>query len=372
MKRPHPALLVLLVVLGGCRTEPKSAIEAAPRVEGERIQFPEGAPALGTLSIRPVESGEAVPLRFTGRLAWDENATVRVYSPVLGRVGHLFVDVGQSVPAGAPLALLQSPDFGQAQSDAARARADLRASERNLARAAALVERGAAARKELDAAEAEHARSQAEQQRAEGRLALYGGQGPGVDQRFLLRSPIGGVVVERALNPGQEVRPDAPSPLLVISDPRRLWVQVDVGEREVGALRPGSEMVVRSRAFPGRSFPGRLEVLGDALDPATRTLKARGRLPNPERLLKAEMYVEVEFRAASARPALFVPTAAAVSDGPRAYVFVEEGPGRFRRQSVRTGAERDGRVEIQEGLAPGSKVVTEGGLLLQSLLSEKG
>jgi multidrug efflux pump subunit AcrA (membrane-fusion protein) len=107
----------------------------------------------------------------------------------------------------------------------------------------------------------------------------------------------------------------------------------------------------------------------DTLDPATRTVKARGAVNNPSRLLKAEMYVEVEVTDPERRPALEVPSAAVVAEGRQRYVFVEEGRGRFGRRPVTAGVERGGKTVILAGLDRGQRVVVDGSLLLESLLT---
>lgn len=114
---------------------------------------------------------------------------------------------GDRVKAGQALAYLASPDFGQAQADAGKAQADIALAEKNLARIRELHDNGVAPRKDLSQAEAEHARARSELARAQGRVRLYGG-GTGIDQTLALKSPIAGTVVERNLNPGQELRSD--------------------------------------------------------------------------------------------------------------------------------------------------------------------
>src|SRR5262249_60776535 len=134
----------------------------------------------------------------------------------------------------------------------------------------------------------DHQRATIEAARSEQRLALLGGRAGGVDQHFALLSPIGGTVVERTLNPGQEVRSDLPNPSFVVSDPGSLWVYLDIAERDVGMARVGMALELRSAAYPGRRFTGVLDQIGDALDPATRTAKARGTVLNADHALKAE------------------------------------------------------------------------------------
>jgi cobalt-zinc-cadmium efflux system membrane fusion protein len=369
-----PRVLLLLAILAplGCKPQTTPAAPAAgPKLEGDRILFAVNAGELANLSVAPAMPATLPALRTTGRLAWNEDSTARVYPPVGGRVQRMIAALEQRVGRGAPLAAIESADFGQAQADASRAATDLAAAQQNLDRLRSLYEHGAAARKELEAAEADLRRSQVESQRTASRLALLGGRLGGVDQRFVLRSPIAGVVVDRSINPGQEVRTDGQTPLFTVSDPASLWVFLDVTEKDMPHVRRGMALALRSAALPDRVFRGTIEVVGDTLDPATRTVKARGRIANPDRLLKAEMYVDVEISDPAQHPGLEIPSAAVVADGGRHFVFVEEGKGRFHRRQVTPGPERSGRTQILAGLDQGQQVVVDGSLLLQSLLAAR-
>ncbi len=371
---------VLAAMPAGClKTPSPSADPPAPRVDGDAITFSEGAPQLPSFAVEATVRETAPPVSVTGRLAWDEDATVRILPPVAGRIVALKRTVGARVSAGDILAELSSPDFGQAQADAARAAADLASATRTRDRASRLTERGAAPRKDLDAAEADLARARAESSRTSARLARWGGDlaglgdpTHGLDQLFRLPSPLPGVVVERNANLGQEARPDATAPLFVVSNPRSLWVWLDVTERDLSLLAPGDRLAVRSAAWPVRVFEGRLALVGDALDPATRTVRARGRIDNPEGLLKAEMYVTVEVSGKGAPSAAVVPARAVLGDGAARWCFVEDGPRRFRRTRVTVGSERGGKVPVLSGLSAGARVVTDGSLLLSSLYASAG
>jgi membrane fusion protein, heavy metal efflux system len=110
--------------------------------------------------------------------------------------------------------------------------------------------------------------------------------------------------------------------------------------------------------------------VGASLDPATRTVKARGKVANPGALLRAEMYVSVlaERRAPAAR--LVAPAGAVLHEGTQHYVFVAEGEHRFRRTSVHLGIEREGTVPIVSGVGDGARIVVEGQLLLEAAWAE--
>jgi membrane fusion protein, heavy metal efflux system len=369
---PSPAVLALALAalpLGGCLAKAAPRDPAPFVVDGDVVAFRDTAAESAALELAPLSRAADDHLGLTGRLVWDDDVTARVFSPVAGRVVRILRDFGTRVARGERLVELSSPDFGQAQSEAARAEADLRVAERSLERVSEVFEHGGASRKDRDAAEADLQRARAESERTSLRVRQWGGRASGpvdVDQDIALRSPVAGVVVERNLNPGQEVRPDATTPLFVVSDPSRLWILLDATEGDLASLEPGARLRIGSAAFPGRSFDGVLDTLGASLDPATRTVKARGKVANPDGLLRAEMYVSVLAQRRAAAVRLMAPARAVLHEGTEDYVFVAAGDHRFRRTSVRPGIEREGAVPIVSGVGEGARIVVEGQLLLEA------
>ncbi|MGB7543024.1 MAG: efflux RND transporter periplasmic adaptor subunit [Burkholderiales bacterium] len=362
---------VLAAVLVAACGEHESAPDAKPpKLEDGRITFPQGSPQLQSFVSEPVKAGGPQRLRLPGRLVWNEERTVRLFPAFGGRVTRILVKPGDAVRPGQPLAVLASPDFGQVQADAHRAQSDFALAGKNLDRVRELNAAGVSPRKDLSAAEADYARAEAELARAGNRVKLYAGTDQSVDQNLALTSPIAGVVVERNINPGQELRPDlqlANSPaMFVITDPSRLWVLLDATESQLAGLRRGQMVTLRSSAWPGETFRASVDAISDFIDPATRTVKVRGSLDNRGRKLKGEMFVAAELETPS-RAGLQVPSKAVVLMGDRDYVFVEEAPGRFARVEVKTDGEHDGVTGIVSGLTLGQKVVVEGNLLLQRL-----
>ena len=368
-------LLILSGVLVGCHSSTEKPAEAqGPRVEGGRVILPEGSPQTGSLAIAQVEVCKGATIHLNGRSVWDDEATVRVFTPFAGRVTKISADVGQAVKQRDTLAMIASPDFGQTQADARRAESDFRLAERTLARVRELYEHGAAPKKDLEAAEADFARAQSEKTRTIGRLSLYGGSLGTIDQVCPLISPLDGVVVEKNINPGQEVRPDqmlanAPqffSPLFVVTDPTRLWVLLDVSDKDLPRVRRGERILVHAPAFPDRVFQGTIDVISDSLDPTTRTVKVRASVDNSARLLKAEMFVTVDL-SANRPEGTDVCAKAVFLKGEKHYVFVQQGRGEFLRREITTGPEHEGKIQVLDGLLPGERVVTEGCLLLEQL-----
>ena len=366
-------ILLAAVLAAGCDQVDKKPEAAHAKLEGNKVVFPAGAPQLATIKAETAAAGKPATLRISGRLVWDEGKTVRVFPPFSGRVVRILANSGDVVKPGQTLAVLASPDFGQAQADARRSATDFGLAEKNLARLRELQANGVAPRKDLQAAEADYARAQSESQRAQKKISLYGGNEAAVDQSFTLKSPIAGTVVERNINPGQELRSDlvlanAPA-MFVITDPGRLWVQLDASEADLPYLKRGQTLRLHSPTYPDHSFAAKVDVVSDFVDPLTRVIRVRGSVDNRERKLKGEMFVTAAIDIGT-RPGVEVPAKAVFLSGDKYYAFTEDAPGTYTRVEVKTGGSADGSIGVVAGLAPGQKVVVEGSLLLQRLANE--
>ena len=157
--------------------------------------------------------------------------------------------------------------------------------------------------------------------------------------------------------------------MFVITDPGRLWVQLDASDADLAYLRRGQTLRLRVSAYPELSFAATVEMVSDFIDPLTRVIRVRGSVDNRERKLKGEMFVTTELDVGT-RPGVEVPAKAVFLAGDKYYAFIEDGPGRYSRVEVKTGGTANGSIGVVSGLAPGQKVVVEGSLLLQRMSKE--
>src|SRR3954471_15813498 len=132
--------LLLIALLSGCGKEAVATESSETKVAGEAVLIPTNSARLAALSIEPVKKQEAAPVTLPGRLIWDEDATVRVFSPFAGRVHKIDARINQPVSRGTPLAEILSADYGAALAEARKAESDCRRAERTLTRARELAE----------------------------------------------------------------------------------------------------------------------------------------------------------------------------------------------------------------------------------------
>ena len=363
-------LLISLLVLAGCQEPVEPPAKAPPPIlQGEQLRYAPNHPQLALLGLVTATPAQALSVDLPARMVWNEEHTQRIYPAFAGRVSAIRADVGQAVNAGAVLAQLASPDFGMAQADTAKARADARLSSNVLQRQRELFEAGIVPRKDFEQAEADAARSLAEVQRADARTRMYGGarEANGVNQELAISASIKGMVVERNLNPGQEVRPDQSGvgvpPLFVVTDPTTLWVQIDARESEIDTLRPGAPFELIIPTLPGQKFEGRVTAAADFIDPTTRTIKVRGVVANPARLLKAEMLATARIQR-NIGPGVVIPSRAVSLLGAKNIVLVQVQAGVFETREVQLSYQGPHESVVSRGVAAGEQVVSDNMLLL--------
>ncbi len=364
--RPAPLLcgLALPLLLAACGPDAGVPVPAA-QVEGEQVVFQADSPQLQVLRSAPVEADATPSVEVPARLAWDDTRTGYLRAIAPGQVSAIDSAPGDRVAAGQTLAWIASPEFGAMQADSVRSAAELRQARNELDRTRELHAAGVASARELDEAESLLAAAQAEHGRSAAGVRAFGG-GTRVDQRLPLRAPIAGVVVERRLSPGMHVGPDDEAPLVVVSDPDRLWLLVDVPEHLAARVAAGQPVAVET---PAGTVSTTLEHVADYIDRERHVVPARAAIDNSARRFKAGQLVRARIALPGA-DALAIPARGLLQAGDGQVVFVDEGDGRYRRQPVQAQLAGAGRALVSDGLDAGERIVVEGGLLLQQLLDQ--
>jgi cobalt-zinc-cadmium efflux system membrane fusion protein len=360
------AIAVLAYALLNPSPPAKPPTTPDPIVQGEQLRFPAGHPQIALLGTVAAKTAESITIELPARLVWNEERTQRIYPAFAGRVLSLNADVGQSVNAGQVLATLASPEFGAAQADTAKALADAQVSDRALARHQTLFASDVISRKELDSTEADALRARAELARAQARTRMYG-SAQNVNQQLGLAATVKGVVVERNLSAGQEVRPDQGGPsnpaLFVVSDPSVLWVQIDAREADIASLTPGTPISLALPNYPDQSFEAKIAATGDFIDSNTRAIKVRAVIDNTKRMLKAEMLGTARIQRKLSAGVL-VPSSAVQLRGNEHWAYVQTEVGVYEPRRVKLGYEGIHEVLVVQGIQAGDMVVKDNGLLL--------
>jgi Cu(I)/Ag(I) efflux system membrane fusion protein len=178
-------------------------------------------------------------------------------------------------------------------------------------------------------------------------------------------APATGDVIEKKVIKGQRAR--AGDELYRIADHTQLWVIAEVAETDLPAIKIGTRATVTVRAYPTQPIEGAVTFIYPELRAETRTARVRIEIPNPDGILKIDMYADVMFAPTGHdHSALAVPLSAVIDSGTRQVVLVAKGEGRFEPRPVKLGRRGDGYVEVVEGIAEGDEVVTAANFLIDA------
>ena len=341
---------------------------AVKKTASDEVVFAANSPQLANLKIEPViEITASTTSPLNGKITFDENYTSRISSPILGRALSIKAQIGDKVKAGQVLMTIDSPELGSALADARKAYADLQLKNKAFERNSLLLEGGVIARKDLETSQSDLAQAVAEEQRANARLKNLGAQ-RNADESFMLRAPIAGVVVDRQVNPSSEVRPDAPAPLFIITNPEHLWASIDLPERDLAKVVPGQKLAIQVDAYPDEIFSGNIDSIGVMVDPATRRINVRCTVQSRGKL-KPEMYAQISPLNTQNIKVIRLANTALITEGLYSYVFVEVSPNHFKKRRVSLNSQEREFATVKTGLSVGERVITSGAFLLNSELA---
>lgn len=319
------AALALLAACGKGGADEKGGKRPPPLVRVEPVS-----------TMRFVETIEAV-----GTASANEQVTLA--APVTERLLRLGFDDGDFVRKGQMIAVLNQ---AQETAQLAEAQARARVAQQNLARVSILRQKGFATKSSYDEQIAASAAARA--QAAEARASIG---------ERVITAPFSGYASLRTISPGAVVT--SGTEIATISDISMIKLDFPVPETLLSTLRRGLTIAATSAAYPEQPFRGQIATVDPVIDPNTRSVVVRARLPNPDGKLKPGMLLTVSIET-TPRISLSVAEIAVVGEGDQRFVFVLGAGGKVKRTAVRTGLRSGGRIEILEGLKAGDKIVTEG------------
>lgn len=310
---------------------------------------------------------------FNAQLDYDRNRLASLAPRAPGVIAEIAKEIGDSVREGEVMAVIDSVAIGNAKAELLQAAALVDVRLKDHEREQRLLERGVSTEKDRLAAEAALAEANVALSRARQTLRNLGLNDKEIDRvrssgdtgsHLALTAPFEGVVIERNAALGEVV--DVNAPLFRIANTTRMWAMIDVDESELTRIRRGQTAVFRPDSLKDRPFAGRIAWISSAVDPQTRTLRARVELPNGEGLLKANMFGRAEVIVRDGEPATIVPKEAVQWEGCCHIVFERLSDMMYAPRRVKLGHALKDHYEIESGVAPGTQVVAGASFLLKT------
>jgi membrane fusion protein, heavy metal efflux system len=330
-----------------------------------------------TLTIETVATHGFVSEELTeGKIAVNADRTTPLYSPYSGRVVRLVAGLGDRVSQGAPLATVASTEYVQALNDLAAAAAQVKLARFNEQRKHALYEAKGGSLQDWQQAQADLTTAETTLQLVRNRLKIFDKseaeidaleRSQSIDAVVPITAPVAGVVVDRQIGPGQFLQSGSATPAFTIADTTSVWLLANVREADAALVKPGQAVEVHVLAYPKRAFKARLTYVSAVVDPNTHRISVRAEIDNHDGALKPEMFANFKILTSDAAEAPAVPQSAIVYEGDAAHVWVVEGDGLIAYRAIRTGRDNGGLIEVLEGLKPGERIVTKGGLFIDQV-----
>jgi cobalt-zinc-cadmium efflux system membrane fusion protein len=319
-----------------------------------------------TSKVEEHRGGESSSL--LGELGVNQNAYAEVSAPLEARVVSLRAVEGQRVRNGDVLATLESGELAKARGDLATAQARRDLAQRTLDRKRSLNTEQIVPTREVQEAENELIGADAQVRAAQASLRSLGAPDEAVNgasaSTLILRSPITGVVLERTIALGQTADPS--KPLFRIGDVSTLWLTVHAFERDAVRLAKGAPARIIFAAIPGRTFQGSVALIGQSVDPDSRTVAVRIDLANRDGLLRPGMSATAWLPVGEQGTLLAVPAAAVQRVRDRWCVFIPKDDRTFEIRPIGRGRDIAGEVEILSGVRAGEPIVVDGAFLLKA------
>lgn len=274
------------------------------------------------------------------------NESVTISSNVTETISAIHFEDGQRVREGDILVELTSVEQ-HAQLDEAQVR--VAEAERQYQRVKALVAQRSASESLLDERERDLETSRAMLVAIQSRLA---------DR--LIRAPFDGLVGLRNISRGALVEPG--DVITTLDDDSLMKLDFTVPSVHLTELAPGLRIEARTRAYGEQLFEGVVRGIDSRIDPVTRSIQVRAVIPNPHRILRPGLLMQVELLV-DPRDGLVIPEAGVLHQGEAHFVLAVvdvDGVLTAERRSIRIGTRKPGLVEVREGLAPGDRVIVHG------------
>jgi cobalt-zinc-cadmium efflux system membrane fusion protein len=306
-------------------------------------------------------------IRLFGKVSAENNNISQVFPAVGGSVISIKAELGDYVQQGQLLASIRSSEVAGYQSQTSDAEANVSIAERNLQSVKDLFDGKLASEKELVMAQKELDKARAERGRMGEVNSIYKLKAGSV---YNMYAPISGYIVYKDISPNEMLSINRDEAVFTVAKLDHVWVLANVNESDLGKIKQGQDVNVRTIAYPDKDIKGKIDKIFNVIDPNTRAAKALIKVPNSDVSLKPEMNATVTVRYKDDQKFVAVPSAAVVFDKSKNFVMVYNSKDDVETREVTVYRALGDTTYLSSGLKEGEKVIVKGNLLIYDAIND--
>lgn len=352
------SFIIIMFAIVACSHETKPKEEAVKCLNDTMLKAIE----LDTVKTSHVQH----ELKLTGKISFDQENTQKIFPLASGRVVKVNVENGDFVKKGDVLAIVNSSEAADYESQLSAAESRMIIAERNKNAVNDMFKDGLSSEKELVSARKEYDVAAAEYHKQKQYQKIFSLSGVST---YTVRAPISGYIVEKNINPEFYIRTDDNVSIFTISNISDVWVMVNLYEVDLDKIKVGYEAKVKTLSYD-KVYEGVVDKIFNVVDPVSKTLKARVKLHNADYALKPEMFASVIINYEEKDSKLFVPTKAVIFDQNKYYVMVYKNKCDIETREIQSYLENEGKTYIDSGVSEGEKVVSKLQLLVYDQMND--
>ena len=306
-------------------------------------------------------------VRLFGKITVDNNKMAHVNSVVGGNVIKIYAELGDYVKQGQPLATVRSSEVAEFQRQKLDAQGSVAVAEKNFQVAKDLYNGKLNSEKDVTTAEKELARAHAELSRINEVYAIYKLNEGSV---YTITAPISGFVLAKDIYPNEQIRSDFSEVLFSISEISEVWALANVSESDVSKIKLGYDAEVRTLGFPDSVYRGKIDKIFNTIDPETKAMKVRVKIPNSDFKLKPEMMATVNVLFTENKRLIAIPSSSVIFDKSKNWVMIYKDRNNIETRNIEVYRQLGNITYISEGISVGEKVISKNGLFIYDALND--
>lgn len=353
------------MLLMACNNASSTPQEMELSMRGDTLVIAGESPIVKQLQIEQVKNSPFQSSFTTvGTIRAKAGMLAEIGLPMDGRTTKCFVQLGQQVQAGQALFAFQASDAADIAKAYQQAQSGMNLAQKNLERKQALMKNGLVSQREMEEVQHEAELAQSELKQWEQTLRVMNMNQASLKQggQMSICSPIAGEVVQLEVTTGQFVKSDSPA-LATVANLKQIWISAKLKEYYVNGVHPQDAVTIQLNSQEKKEFTGKIQYVGQVLDPETRSVEVLIECDNSERMLKPGMFAHVQFTTPSTN-GILLPSTAIMQGEQFAFVYVQVAKNRFMRRKVEVETTTGDQVHVLSGLKEGEQVVSQGAIYL--------